>query len=41
MCENKIPKYDINQYFRSDEEIESLDIDYTIILIAKEILKKS
>ena len=37
--ENEIPKYDINQYFRTDEEIESLDVDYTIILIAKDILK--
>ena len=36
--ENEIPKYDINQYFRSDEEIESLDVD-TIIHIAKDILK--
>lgn len=37
--ENKIPKYDINQYFRSDEEIKSLDVDYTNILAAKDILK--
>lgn len=37
--ENKMPKYDINQYFRSDEEIKSLDVDYTNILAAKDILK--
>ncbi|EAI5067674.1 hypothetical protein BHV26_08490 [Campylobacter coli] len=37
--EDKIPKYNINQYFRSSEEIESLDIDYETILIAKDILR--
>lgn len=37
--DNKIPKYNVNQYFRSDKEIESLDIDYETILIAKDILK--
>lgn len=37
--EDKIPKYNINQYFRSNEEIESLDIDYETILIAKDILR--
>lgn len=37
--EDKIPKYNINQYFRSNEEIESLDIDYETILVAKDILR--
>lgn len=37
--EDKIPKYNVNQYFRSNEEIESLDIDYETILIAKDILR--
>lgn len=37
--EDKIPKYNVNQYFRSSEEIESLDIDYETILIAKDILR--
>ncbi|EPY7847958.1 hypothetical protein ACXGXY_001694 [Campylobacter coli] len=37
--EDKIPKYDVNQYFRSNEEIESLDIDHETILIAKDILR--
>lgn len=37
--EDKIPKYNVNQYFRSSKEIESLDIDYETILIAKDILR--
>lgn len=37
--EDKIPKYNINQYFRSSKEIESLDIDYKTILVAKNILR--
>ncbi|EAK6855306.1 hypothetical protein DAG40_08980 [Campylobacter coli] len=37
--EDKIPKYNVNQYFRSNEEIESLDIDHETILIAKDILR--
>lgn len=37
--EDKIPKYNVNQYFRSNEEIESLNIDYETILIAKNILR--
>lgn len=37
--EDKIPKYSINQYFRSSKEIESLNIDYETILIAKNILR--
>lgn len=37
--EDKIPKYNVNQYFRSNEEIESLNIDYETILIAKDILR--
>ncbi len=37
--EDKIPKYSINQYFRSSKEIESLNIDYETILIAKDILR--
>ncbi|EAJ2432211.1 hypothetical protein CJY16_03510 [Campylobacter coli] len=37
--EDKIPKYNVNQYFRSNEEIESLDIAHEAILIAKDILR--